>query len=177
MRDAPDPILRQFAVPPNRGNEALALEVDRSTGLLHESGVDIPFVEEIIEMGVRWRNLDAAASLLTETADPVDPDLIRSDSAWMRFSQALETVLTKTLNDPIDPDVVRAAWLRWATESAGTVITRDLADEPDPDLVRAELLRPLNHNAAPDRTRVDGEHPDLDLPTLEIEHDQQHIGR
>lgn len=176
MRETPDPILMQFAVPPNRGNRALALEVDRSTGLLHECGVAIPFVEEIIEMGARWRNLGAAASVLTETADPVDPDLIRADSAWMRFGEALETVLTKTLNDPIDPDIVRAAWLSWATENAATVITRELGEEPDPDLVRAEPLRALNHNAATDRTNVDDDAPDLDLLALEVAHDQRPNG-
>jgi hypothetical protein len=138
---------------------------------LHESGVAVPFVEEIIKMGVRWRNLGAAASVLTEAADPVDPDLIRANSAWLRFGEALETGLTKTLSDPIDPDVVRAAWLRWATESAATVITRELGDEPDPDLVRAEPLRAFNHNA------VDGDQPDPDLPTLAIVHDQRPNGR
>jgi hypothetical protein len=177
MREAPDPVLMQFAVSPNRGNGALALEVDRSTGLLHESGVATPFVEEIIEMGAKWRNLGAAASVLTETADPVDPDLIRADSAWPRFGAALETVLTKTLNDPIDPDVVRTEWLRWATERAATVITREMGDKPDPDLVRAEPLRAFNHDAAMDRTRVDGDQPDPDLPTLEIVHDQRPNGR
>jgi hypothetical protein len=176
MREAPDPILTQFGVPPNRGRGSLALEVDRSTGLLHESGVAVPFVEKMIEMGVRWRNLGAAATVLTESTDPIDPDLIRADSAWLRFGEALVTDLTKTLSDPVDPDVVRAAWLRWATESAATTMTRELGDEPDPDLVRAEPLRSFNHNAAMDRTHVDGDQPDPDLLMLEILHDQRPNG-
>jgi hypothetical protein len=173
MREAADPILTQFGVPPNRGSGALALEVDRSTGLLHESGVAVPFVEEMIEMGVRWRNLGAAATVLTESTDPIDPDLIRADSAWLRFGQALVTDLTKTVSDPVDPDVVRDAWLQWAVESAATTITREQGDEPDPDLVRAEPLRSFNGNAATDRTHVDGDQPDPDLLRLEIVHDQR----
>ncbi|MGA2191688.1 MAG: hypothetical protein ABSH33_24535 [Steroidobacteraceae bacterium] len=140
MREAADPILTHFGVPPNRGSGALALEVDRSTGLLHESGVAVPFVEEMIEMGVRWRNLGAAATMLTESTDPVDPDLIRADSAWLRFGQALVTDLTKAFTDPVDPDVVRAAWLPRAFESATTTITRQQGDEPDPDLLRLAIV-------------------------------------
>jgi hypothetical protein len=173
MREAADPILTQFGVPPNRGSEALALEVDRSTGLLHESGVAVPFVEEMIELGVRWRNLGAAATVLTESTDPIDPDLIRADSAWLRFGEALVTDLARTVSDPVDPDVVRAAWLQWAVESAATMITRGQVDEQDPDLVRAEPLRSFNDNAETDRTHVGGDQPEPDLLGLEIAHDQR----
>jgi hypothetical protein len=173
MREVADPILTQFGVPPCRGSEELALEVDSSTGLLHEYGVGAPFVEEMIEMGVRWRNLGAAASVLTESTDPVDPDLIRADSGGLRFGQALVTDFTKTLSDPSDPDIVRAAWLRSAVDSAATTITRERVDEPDPDLVRAEPRRACNGNVATEKTHVDGDLPNPDLLRLEIASNQR----
>jgi hypothetical protein len=164
-----DPILTKFAVQPNRGNGALALEVDRSTGLLHESGANVPLVEEMIEMGVRWRNIGAAATLLTEqSTDQTDPDLIRADSAWLRFGQALATGFTKTLTDPVDPDLVRDAWLRWVADRAATTITREQGDEPDPDLMRAEQLRFIDHNPAVGGNYGDGTHPNPDLRNLRI---------
>jgi hypothetical protein len=140
MRESADPILTQFGVPPSGGSGELALEVDHSTGLLHESGVAVPFVEKMIEMGVEWRNLGAAATVLTESTVPADPDLMRPDSAWLRFGQALVTDLTKTFTDPVDPDVVRAAGLTRAFERASTTMTREQGDEPDPDLLRLEIV-------------------------------------
>jgi hypothetical protein len=135
MREATDPILTQFGVPPNGGSEAVALEVNRSTGLLHAVGIAVPFVEEMIEMGARWRNLDVAATMLTESTDPPDPDLVRADSAWLRFGQALVTDLTKAFTDPVDPDLVRAF-----ESSAATTITRQYGDDPDPDLLRVQIV-------------------------------------
>jgi hypothetical protein len=168
MSEASDPVLTQFGVPPNQGSGTPALELDCSTGLLHQSGVAVPFVEEMIGIGVRWRNLgDAAASVLTESTDPIDPDLIRADSAWLRFGQALVTGITKTEGDPVDPDIVRVASLRSAVGGAATIMTRDHPDVPDPDLVRTEPLRYFNGNLPTDTAPVDRDQPEHDSPRLE----------
>jgi hypothetical protein len=89
--------------------------------------------------------LGAAGTVLTESTDPIDPDLIRADSAWLRFGQALVTDHTRTVGDPVDPDIMRAASVRWAVESAATLITRVEPDVPDRHARRRQ--RQLNYGA------------------------------
>jgi hypothetical protein len=173
MPEASDPVLTRFGVRPKQGNGTPAVEVDRSTGLLHESGVAIPLVEEMIEMGARWRNLGAAATVLTESTDPPDPDLIRADAAWLRFGHALVTGITKADGDPVDPDIVRAGSLRSAVGAAATIMTRDHPDVPDPDLVRSEPLRYFNGYLPTDSAPVDRDQPQHDSPRLEVAHNQR----
>lgn len=165
MSGPQDPILSQFAAPPRAGSGVPSLEVDRSTGLLHEPGATGPFIEELIAIGAARRNspgvttviteatdpydpdlvrgdlprfLGSADTLLTRGDDPPDPDLVRADAAWFRFTAAVTTNVTKTVDDPYDPDLVRAEPFQRCAERLETDLTRFA---PDPDLVRAESGR------------------------------------
>lgn len=136
MNRRPDPILTYFAVPPSTGNAGPSLVVDPSTGLLHDPGNTVPFVETLIEIGGERRSLAHIDTIATESySDPPDPDLVRADSPWLRFGEALTTTLTKMPEDPEDPDLVRVQSLRWFVDGISTTLT-EAGEEPDPDLVR-----------------------------------------
>jgi hypothetical protein len=141
MNGRQDPVLSQFAAPPNPGAAARDLVVDRVTGLLHEPGATVPFIEELIHMGCAWQCLLEAATILTEATDPPDPDLVRGDNAWSRLSGAVSTVLTKAEIDPADPDLIRLEPLQRVVGDMETLQTRQAPDPGDPGLVRAEHAR------------------------------------
>jgi hypothetical protein len=183
-----DPILTQFAVLPDTGSEGTCLEVDLSTGLLHESGVIAPYVEELIAMASSWRRDIGTGTLLTEAEDPIDPDIVRGDSPWLRASG--ESVLTRRV-DPADPDLVRGdirrlqagvetvvSWIddqvdpdlvrqdsAWSRLSAAaiTIYTKADGDPIDPDLIRTVLLQRFIGCTETVITRIEPEGPDPDL--------------
>lgn len=134
-----DPILTQFGVSPSTGVGAPFLEVDRSTGLLYEPGASAPFVENLFEIASAWQSL--AETVLTKTSNPLDPDLVRGDPAWYRFSEAASTSFTKADLDPEDPDLLRSEQLEWLTAGADSPLTRHADDPSDPDLIRMDNAR------------------------------------
>ena len=134
MTAASAPTLRQFAVRPELGPNSSSLSVDAKTGLLHREGKQVPWIEEMIAQGRAWQSTGETQTVLTETTDPLDPDLVRS-LPRQSFMDAVSSSLTKIGDDTPDPDLVRpeALWIGMAT-----VLTRMEPDQPDPDLVRAK---------------------------------------
>ena len=102
-----DPIVTQFAVPPAAADGSMPLVVDRATGLLRQPGTTTPFVEALVAAAGEWRSLAGADTLLTETTDPADPDLIRSNR-FHRWMEGAVTQQTRQIPDVPDPDLVRA---------------------------------------------------------------------
>ena len=136
MIDNRDPILAQFAVPPRAIGECRCLDCDPATGLLYEQGAATPLVEELIALGGAWQSDGRIVTLLTETRDPPDPDLVRGESLRQRVEAAVTTFFTKTDGDPIDPDLVRTEAAGRTLERVETLLTRVYPDPPDPDEVR-----------------------------------------
>ena len=131
------PALIQFGVQPSTDSDAVCLEVDPRTGLLRRAGVAGAYVEYLIALGGEWQRVSGSATVLTESKDPHDPDLIRTESLRKTLSMETSTVLTKTARpDPIDPDMVRLDAIRSALSSASSTVTRGQRDPEDPDLVR-----------------------------------------
>ena len=138
MSGPENPTLIQFGVAPRSDPDCDCLEVDPCTGLLHKPGMPGPYVEHLIALGREWQEASGNATILTESKDPADPDLVRTESLRRLLSTEVSTMVSKTAApDPMDPDLVRTDSLPAAFTCALSTVTRGQRDPQDPDLVRA----------------------------------------
>ena len=130
------PVLAQFAGRPRPGSSFSFPSVDPATGLLQETGATRPLIEELLAAGDAWRRANGIQTVLTESTDPKDPDLIRADS-WL-FRVDAESPITRGQIDPADPDLVRGDRpLSGFLAAVETTLTKfDRPDPYDPDHTR-----------------------------------------
>jgi hypothetical protein len=159
-----EPVLKQFAVVPRAGTDMSTLRVDATTGLLREPGSSEPYVEQLFRRGAKWLSADGAATLLTESGDPVDPDLIRASSSSVATADELGSPITKADADSPDPDLIRAANARTDWMGAAATTMTKVVDEPhDPDLIRVGTRDFCQGWLETTMTHADGDQPDPDL--------------
>lgn len=94
------PLLARFAVAPRGPSCHPELEIDPSTALLRRLGVNAAFVDELEAAGNGWHGMAPLETVLSESNDPIDPDLVRAGVVWA------ETRLKK-IDEEADPDLVR----------------------------------------------------------------------
>lgn len=126
------PLLARLAVDSSAVEASLNLKVDPNSGLLRIPGDDIPFVERVLnewELATsdgRSAVANGLATLLTETRDPADPDLVRD-------SFGLQTTFTKSV-EPLDPDLILSD--HTALFSSAITQNRLTPKKRDPDLAK-----------------------------------------
>lgn len=136
MPNQKSPLLAWFAISPPEPDAIPAVEIDRSTGLLHRLGTSVPFVEELVQQKERWRHVVSAETILSRAADPIDPDLVRSCGDHTFLDSVLATNVTKAFEEP-DPDLLRSGGRDNGPMGAlSTNLTKAESDQPDPDLIR-----------------------------------------
>lgn len=128
------PVLAVFAQSPTESFAEPVLEVNPENGLLHRAGAITPFIEELLADAERWRRAASNATILTESRDPIDPDLVRNERSW---EIAFGTQLTKNAGESTDPDLIRLDHCRSWLHIHSSQVTRAVPDPIDPDLVRA----------------------------------------
>lgn len=126
------PVLSQFEVAPAAGCELPPLQLDAVTGLSFRPEANSPFIDEALSDRDKWGAIAAAPTLLTETRDPADPDLVRMDA----FLGCGASTVTRSQGETPDPDLVRAGITHLLAAAIGTTVTKMPLEGRDPDLVR-----------------------------------------
>ena len=131
------PAIVQFGVPAESPPVVPPLIVDATSGLLRRIDKTSALIEEILAGDVSTSKEWAEITFVTRSApDPIDPDLVRTDSYSRRCLES--TLLTETARDPVDPDIIRGEDQRifWV-DMTKTTMTNGVIDQEDRDLIRA----------------------------------------
>lgn len=131
------PFLAQFATFPQGASSVPELCMDESSGLLHRVGERLPFVEELVLQKGKWLKTAYSETLLTESSDDPDPDLVRNDCAFGQLDVAFSTLITRQDGDESDPDLMRDECAQLVLARLSSHVTKQATDDPDPDLIRA----------------------------------------